>query len=230
MKLNEKKINDFFKIINEKKIKSVFQPIVSLKTGEIVSFEALSRITLESCPINIEELFKIANTLEQSWKLDQLCRKCAIKASQQMPSGKKLFINVDANILLDSDFVQGFTKEYLKSIHFYEMHIFQYSKREGTKAAVMEHQVPEPVKKERSNILLALEKKMSEEFREYYVGKQVTALMEEAYEFEGETYFTGYTKEYVKIAVKSAADLSNQFVKGTIRGRLTDDIYLMVEF
>ena len=122
------------------------------------------------------------------------------------------------------------TKEYLKRIHFYEMHIFQYSKREGTKAAVMEHQVPEPVKKERSNILLALEKKMSEEFREYYVGKQVTVLMEEAYEFEGETYFTGYTKEYVKIAVKSAADLSNQFVKGTIRGRLTDDIYLMVEF
>ena len=117
MKLNEKKISDFFKIINEKKIKSVFQPIVSLKTGEIVAFEALSRITLESCPINIEELFKIANTLEQSWKLDQLCRKCAIKASQQMPLGKKLFINVDANILLDQDFVQGFTKEYLKKYH-----------------------------------------------------------------------------------------------------------------
>ena len=122
------------------------------------------------------------------------------------------------------------TKEYLERIHFYEMHIFQYSKREGTKAAVMEHQVPEPVKKERSNILLALEKKMSDEFREYYVGKQVTALMEEAYELEGEKYFTGYTKEYVKIAVKSADDLSNQFVKGTIQGRLTDDIYLMVEF
>ena len=117
MKLNEKKISDFFKIINEKKIKSVFQPIVSLKTGEIVSFEALNRITLESCQINIEELFKIANTLEQSWKLDQLCRKCAIKASQQMPLGKKLFINVDANILLDQDFVQGFTKEYLKKYH-----------------------------------------------------------------------------------------------------------------
>lgn len=47
---------------------------------------------------------------------------------------------------------------------------------------------------------------MSEEFREYYVGKQVTALMEEAYEFEGERYFTGYTKEYVKIAVKSVAE------------------------
>ena len=121
MKLNEKKINEFFKIINEKKIKSVFQPIVSLKTGEIVSFEALSRITLKSCTLNIEELFKIANTIEQSWKLDQLCRKCAIKASQQMPLGKKLFINVDANILLDSDFVQGFTKEYLKNIIYIQI-------------------------------------------------------------------------------------------------------------
>ena len=88
MKLNEKKINDFFKIINEKKIKSVFQPIVSLKTGEIVSFEALSRITLESCTLNIEELFKIANTIEQSWKLEQLSRKYDIKTSQQIPSDK----------------------------------------------------------------------------------------------------------------------------------------------
>ena len=122
------------------------------------------------------------------------------------------------------------TKVYLEKIHFYEMHIFQYSKREGTKAAVMEHQIPEPVKKERSNILLALEKKMSEEFREYYVGKEETALMEEPFEFNGQQYFTGYTKEYVKVAVKAGKDLSNQFVKGTIQGRLTQDIYLMVEF
>ena len=160
--------------------------------------------------------------------------------SEQYLEGVHILRRYYENPAITTDIIVGFpgeteeefavTKEYLKRIHFYEMHIFQYSKREGTKAAVMEHQVPEPVKKERSNILLALEKKMSEEFREYYVGKQVTALMEEAYEFEGETYFTGYTKEYVKIAVKSAADLSNQFVKGTIRGRLTDDIYLMVEF
>ena len=66
MKLNEKKINDFFKIINEKKIKSVFQPIVSLKTGEIVSFEALSRITLKSCTLNIEEL--LASTLINAFR------------------------------------------------------------------------------------------------------------------------------------------------------------------
>ena len=122
------------------------------------------------------------------------------------------------------------TKAYLQRIRFYEMHIFQYSKREGTKAAVMEYQVPEPVKKERSNLLLSIEKKMSEEFREYYQGKTATVLMEEAYTYEGEQYFTGYTREYVKVAVKTEKDLSNQFVTGQITGRLSEDLYLLVEF
>jgi len=119
------------------------------------------------------------------------------------------------------------TKQYLEDIHFYEMHIFQYSKREGTKAAVMKDQVPEPVKKERSAVLLELEAKMSEEFREYYVGREVTALMEEAWTFAGERYFVGYTKEYVKVAVKTADDFTNRFVTGKIKECLTNDVYLM---
>lgn len=122
------------------------------------------------------------------------------------------------------------TKEYLERIHFYEMHIFPYSKREGTKAAVMPNQLSENVKKERSAVLLELEKQMSEEFREYYCGKTVTVLMEEAFMHEGVQYFTGYTKEYVKVAVLSDENISNQFVTGTIKDRLTGDIYLMVEF
>lgn len=54
------------------------------------------------------------------------------------------------------------TEEFLKKIHFYEMHIFKYSKRAGTRAAVMEHQVPEQVKGERSDCLLALEAEFEE--------------------------------------------------------------------
>ena len=61
------------------------------------------------------------------------------------------------------------TERYLERIHFYEMHIFQYSRREGTKAAAMPDQVPEAVKKERSEKLLALGHRMSEEFRRYYL-------------------------------------------------------------
>lgn len=122
------------------------------------------------------------------------------------------------------------TKEYLERIHFYEMHIFKYSRREGTKAAAMKNQVPEPEKTRRSAILLDLEKKMSEEFRNAYLGETVTALLEEKMEFEGKTYFTGYTKEYVKVAFEAGSDLTNQFVTGKISEQLTGDIYLMVEF
>nr|WP_288625465.1 tRNA (N(6)-L-threonylcarbamoyladenosine(37)-C(2))-methylthiotransferase MtaB [uncultured Roseburia sp.] len=122
------------------------------------------------------------------------------------------------------------TERYLKRIHFYEMHIFQYSRREGTKAAAMPDQVPETVKKERSEKLLALGHKMSEEFRRYYLGRQVTALLEEEFFHDGKRYYTGYTKEYVKVAVETEKDLSNTFVTGTLKTQLTEDVYLLVEF
>ncbi len=146
--------------------------------------------------------------------------------TEEYEEGCKILRKYFTHPAITTDVIVGFpgeteeefeiTKAYLEKIHFYEMHIFQYSKREGTKAAVMEHQVPEPVKKVRSNRLLDLEKEMSEQFRKYYIGKQVTVLMEEPFVFEGETYFTGYTKEYVKVAVRTAEDLSNQFVEGKI--------------
>lgn len=122
------------------------------------------------------------------------------------------------------------TERYLERIHFYEMHIFQYSRREGTKAAAMPDQVPEAVKKERSEKLLALGHRMSEEFRWYYLGRQVTALLEEEFLYDGKRYYTGYTKEYVKVAVETEKDLSNTFVTGTLKTQLTEDIYLLVEF
>ena len=122
------------------------------------------------------------------------------------------------------------TERYLERIHFYEMHIFQYSRREGTKAAAMPDQVPEAVKKERSEKLLALGHRMSEEFRRYYLGRQVTALLEEEFLYDGKRYYTGYTKEYVKVAVETDKDLSNTFVTGTLKTQLTEDIYLLVEF
>ena len=146
--------------------------------------------------------------------------------TEEYEEGCKILRKYFTHPAITTDVIVGFpgeteeefetTKAYLEKIHFYEMHIFQYSKREGTKAAVMEHQVPEPVKKVRSSRLLDLEKEMSEQFRKYYIGKQVTVLMEEPFEFEGETYFTGYTKEYVKVAVRTSEDLSNQFVEGKI--------------
>ena len=120
----------------------------------------------------------------------------------------------------------GQTKAFLEKIHFYEMHVFKYSRRKGTKAAEMEGQITEPVKAGRSQDLIALGEKMSEEFREYYLGREVEILIEEPFFLEGEVYYGGYTKEYVKAAVKSKTDISNTFVKGRITKRLLSGVYL----
>ena len=110
------------------------------------------------------------------------------------------------------------------------MHIFKYSKREGTRAAMMAEQVEEPVKAQRSAKLISLAHEMSEEFREYYIGKDTEILMEEPAEADGRRYFTGYTKEYVKMAVKTDKNLSNTFVKGRVFGKAQNGLYLLVEF
>ena len=64
------------------------------------------------------------------------------------------------------------TKEFLKKVRFYEMHIFKYSPRKGTRAAVMPEQIPESVKTERSNCLLQMEKELSEEEIIYRKGNE----------------------------------------------------------
>ena len=119
------------------------------------------------------------------------------------------------------------TKAFLENIHFYEMHIFQYSKRQGTRAAVMKDQVAESIKKVRSAELIELGDKMSQEFRAYYLGKEEDVLFEEATEIDGKQYYIGYTKEYVKVAKESDVVLDNQIIKGTLTKMINDEIYLM---
>ena len=115
------------------------------------------------------------------------------------------------------------TRQFLEDICFYEMHIFKYSKRKGTRAAVMEDQVPEPVKTKRSNILLKMEKEQSRMFRQYYVGNECEVLIEEKKEFDGKELWIGHTKEYVKVAYSSTQDMRNKLVKGKITGTINDE-------
>ena len=118
------------------------------------------------------------------------------------------------------------TKAYLEHIHFYEMHIFKYSKRKGTRAAVMPDQIDEQVKAARSEELIALGHAMSKEFRKFYIGKNEEVLFEEKAVIGDKEYFVGYTKEYVKVAKKTDENLENQIVSGRISGMLTDEILL----
>lgn len=118
------------------------------------------------------------------------------------------------------------TKVYLEHIHFYEMHIFKYSKRKGTRAAVMPDQIDEQIKAARSEKLIALSHDMSKEFRKFYIGKNEEVLFEEKAVIGDKEYFVGYTKEYVKVAKKTDENLENQIVSGRISGMLTDEILL----
>lgn len=118
------------------------------------------------------------------------------------------------------------TKAYLEHIHFYEMHIFKYSKRKGTCAAVMPDQIDEQIKAARSEKLIALGHDMSKEFRKFYIGKNEEVLFEEKAVIGDKEYFVGYTKEYVKVAKKTDENLENQIVSGRISGMLTDEILL----
>lgn len=104
------------------------------------------------------------------------------------------------------------SKAFVDKVDFYETHIFKYSKRAGTKAAVMENQVPEQIKTARSNELLALDKEKRTKYEEKLIGKTVEVLMEESVMIDGKCMQVGHTKEYVKIALESETDLQNQLV------------------
>ena len=95
------------------------------------------------------------------------------------------------------------TYEFLKKICFYETHIFKYSKREGTKAAVMQGQIPEQIKAKRSARLIELGEKNRRAYEESFLGKTVEVLVEEKSDVNGKEMWTGHTKEYMKIALES---------------------------
>lgn len=116
------------------------------------------------------------------------------------------------------------TENFLDRVHFYEMHIFKYSKRRGTRAASMEHQIPEETKTIRSGRLMQLERRMSEEYRRGYIGEEVEVLFEEAKEINGHIFQIGHTREYVKAAKETNGSLSNCLTSERIVGFLEDDI------
>ena len=125
----------------------------------------------------------------------------------------------------EEEFAQ--TKSFLEEIGFYEMHIFKYSRRAGTRAAVMPNQVSDQIKAKRSDVLLELEKRQSLDYRKSFLGKEEEVLLEEETKVDGVTYLTGYTKEYVKVAYPAELGARNMLVRGQLVEMLTDEILLM---
>lgn len=127
------------------------------------------------------------------------------------------------NVALTTDIIVGFpgetddefntTYEFLKEIAFYKMHIFKYSQRKGTKAAVMPNQIDGKIKEERSKKLIELSNENEYNYNKKYIGKQVEVLFEER---EGE-YLKGHTTNYIVVKHKTDKDdLINKIAKVTV--------------
>ena len=121
------------------------------------------------------------------------------------------------------------TEQFVKKVDFYEMHIFKYSKRAGTRAAQMDGQLTEAEKDRRSAILAKAERQMSHAYRTSFIGREVEALFEEKREKDGKTFWIGHTPQYVKVAKEADlyADFGNQIMRGTIFGFLEEDVMIL---
>ena len=119
------------------------------------------------------------------------------------------------NVALTTDIIVGFPEEtneefvqtynYLNKIDFYKMHIFKYSPRKGTKAALMKNQVPGDIKEERSKKLIELSDKKQKEHNEKYIGQKLEVLFEE----REKEYIKGHTTNYIVVKTKTDKQIEN---------------------
>ena len=152
-------------------------------------------------------------------------------------TGCEILRNAFSNPAITTDVIVGFpgetekefetTKDYLKKIQFYEMHVFKYSKRNGTRAAKMPDQIPESEKTKRSSELLLLEQEMSLSYRKSHLGSQTEVLMEEEHEIGGVRYLIGHTREYMKAAIPFEEGLKGTMVKGILLKMLDNETILL---
>ena len=99
----------------------------------------------------------------------------------------------------EEDFEESY--EFVKKIHFYETHIFKYSRRHGTKAASMDGQLTEAAKAQRSDRMLELHEIRAREYEEAMIGKKMELLLEEEIEIDGRPWYVGHSREYVRAVV-----------------------------
>ena len=144
--------------------------------------------------------------------------------TQDFENVVKRLRKVFPEVMLTTDIIVGFpnetdeefntTYEYLKKIKFYKMHVFKYSQRKGTRAAVMKNQTDGKIKEERSKKLIELSNKNEKEYLNKYIGKNVEVLFEQ----KEKEFIKGHTKNYILVKMKSK-DVENEILRVKITKR-----------
>lgn len=124
----------------------------------------------------------------------------------------------------EDDFTESL--EYIRDIGFFELHVFPYSKREGTKAASMKETLSNKDKTRRVNLLLSMQEPIRRKFLEKKIGKEVEVLIESEFEHENKRYVLGHSKEYIKVALPYIEKARNMIIPAQLISFIKDDIIL----
>ena len=122
----------------------------------------------------------------------------------------------------EDDFTESL--EYIRDIGFFELHVFPYSKREGTKAASMKETLSNKDKTRRVNLLLSMQEPIRRKFLEEKIGKEVEVLIESEFEHENKRYVLGHSKEYIKVALPYIEKARNMIIPAKLISFIKDDI------
>ena len=197
---------------------------------EINEIQGIQRIRLGS----IEPLLITVEFVERLKKLEKICHHFHLSlqsgcdetlkrmnrryTTEQFKEIVRLLRNAYSDVNLTTDIIVGFpgetdeefnkTYQFLKEIKFYKMHIFKYSPRKGTKAAVMPNQINGDIKEERSKKLIELSDRNEIEYNKSYIGKNVEVLFEE----EKDGMYKGHTQNYILVYCQSKEKLDNKII------------------
>lgn len=156
--------------------------------------------------------------------------------SEEYLEGCKLIRKYYSKAAITTDVIVGFPgeteeefnkcKNFLEKVNFAQMHIFKYSRREGTKAAIMPEQIEDEVKALRSDALIELNERLHKDYLNSFIGDTKEVLFEEKVKIYDKEYFIGHTKEYVKVAIDTDENLENRIVAVKLKELLNNEIVL----
>ena len=209
---------------------------------EINKIDGIERIRLGS----IEPLLITEEFVERLKRLNKICHHFHLSlqsgcdetlkrmnrryTTEQFRNIVTILRSTYKDVNLTTDIIVGFpgetekefnkTYEFLKDINFYKMHVFKYSPRKGTKAAVMENQVPGNIKEDRSKKIIELSNRNEFNYNSQYIGKDVDVLFEE----EKTGVYKGHTQNYIMVYCESKEKLDNKIKKVNCKKVIDDHI------
>ena len=166
---------------------------------------------------------KTLKNMNRRYSAQEYAEKCELIRKYYPAPALTTDVIVGFPMETEEDFEESY--EFVKNIHFYETHIFKYSRRHGTKAAVMDGQLTEAVKAQRSEKLLELHDIRAKEYEEAMIGKTIELLLEEEIEEDGKMWYVGHSREYVRAVIeKTEAHQVNDLVEAKVTGFVTDHL------